>query len=536
MKPARKKLGNYIIIAFFLNVFAILSLGGVCILMVKDIVHNINELKIESTNVTKADEINNKIYSMIFAVHQAVINIDQTYLGYAVDIIEDVYSEVTLYQAEGNKVTKSRSKEETVILDNIRSNLTDLPKEINLIYKAFAQSGKLDQQALSRLERSASSIQNDAVKLKKFHFEFINSLVYESHDKMYFILFLYLTSALVGIFSSVVGYIILTRNTVSPIKNLAIATRKVAEGDLSIRVATESATEIGTLYESFNTMTEKLEEQERRREEFNRELERQVRERTSELRDANESLRKAQVEIVRMEKIATLGQIATTVNHEIKTPLNSLYLNLQLLTKKINKSSMENDKTKQNMLNVTTVIDSEIVRINEILDEFVKYARFAPPDLKEKDLNKIIRNIAQMIGQTAEQAKVETILSLDDDLGPSMLDDKKMTQAILNLCVNAIHAMPDGGQLFIETHRTNQFVITTIADTGTGISPNDLEKIFDPFFTMKEKGLGFGLSIVQRIIEDHKGWISCFSEFGESTIFEIALPLPNNHQPEKNAN
>ncbi|HIJ78788.1 MAG: ATP-binding protein [Desulfobulbaceae bacterium] len=528
MKPARKKLGNYIIIAFFLNVFAILSLGGVCILMVKDIVHNINDLKKESTNVTKSDEINNKIYAMIFAVHQSIINIDEHYLGYALDIIEDVYSEANLYQKGGNNFSKPRSNEEIAILDNMMSNLKDLPNEINLIYEAFAQSGKLDQHALIRLEQSASNIQSQAAKLKKLHLEFINSLVQESHDKMYFILFLYLSSALVGILASIVGYVILARNTVFPIKNLAFATQKVAEGDLSIRVATESATEICTLYDSFNTMTEKLEEQEKRREEFNRELERQVRERTSELRDANASLRKVQADLIRMEKIATLGQIATTVNHEIKTPLNSLYLNLQLLTKKINKSEMENDKTKNDMLRVTAVIDNEIVRINEILDEFVKYARFAPPDLKEKNLNDIIRNIAQMIDQTAEKARVETILSLDDKLGLSMLDEKKMTQALLNLCVNAIHAMPDGGKLFIETHRTKQYFIVTIADTGTGIAPDELEKIFDPFFTKKEKGLGFGLAIVQRIIEDHQGWISCFSELGESTIFEIALPVQIN--------
>ncbi|MBU0730179.1 MAG: HAMP domain-containing protein [Proteobacteria bacterium] len=531
MQPARKKLGNYIIIAFFLNVFAILSLGGVCILMVKDIVHNITELEDESSNVSRADDINNKTHEMIFAIHQAIINIDKYYLDYAINIVDDVENKVSLYKAEEESSTKPHNKEEVKILEQMLADFAGLRKEINSIHKTFSETGKLDKTSISKLERHASAIQNQAVKLNKIHFEIINVLVHESHNKMYFILLLYLVSALVGILASVVGYIILTRNTVFPIKNLAFATQKVADGDLSIRVQTKSATEIGALYDSFNVMTERLEKHEKQREEFKLELERQVRERTSELRAANESLRKAQVDLIRMEKIATLGQIATTVNHEIKTPLNSLYMNLQLLTKKINKSELQDDAAKDGMLAVTAIIDSEIVRINEILEEFVKYARFSSPVLKENDLNEVIRNVAQMINQNAEKSNVAIELSLDDNNGLSMIDAKKMTQAILNLCVNAIQAMPDGGRLFIGTHQTKQYIITTIADTGTGISKEDLEKIFDPFFTKKEKGLGFGLSIVQRIIEDQKGWISCFSELGEFTIFEIVLPtLDLNHK------
>ena len=105
-----------------------------------------------------------------------------------------------------------------------------------------------------------------------------------------------------------------------------------------------------------------------------------------------------------------------------------------------------------------------------------------------------------------------------------MLDEKKMTQALLNLCVNAIQAMPEGGKLSIESSKTDKHVFISIADNGIGISENEIEKIFDPFFTKKEGGLGFGLPIVQRIIEDHKGEISCRSKVGEYTVFEIVLP------------
>ena len=199
-----------------------------------------------------------------------------------------------------------------------------------------------------------------------------------------------------------------------------------------------------------------------------------------------------------MEKIAALGQIAASVNHEIKTPLNSLYLNLQLLTRKINKLETGDDKGKNGLLNVTMVIDDEIQRISEILEEFVQYARFAPPDLKPDDLNGVIRQLLEMIGENAEKAGVRVHPELSEGNLSAMIDRKKLTQALLNLAVNAIQAMPDGGDLTIRTGRDPQGrIVTTVTDTGSGISEPDLARIFEPFFTKKEKGMGFGLAIVR---------------------------------------
>lgn len=126
-----------------------------------------------------------------------------------------------------------------------------------------------------------------------------------------------------------------------------------------------------------------------------------------------------------MEKIATLGQIASTVNHEIKTPLNVLYMNLQLLNKKIRQCKVEKSELKENMLKITSLINNEIVRINGIIEEFVKYARFPAPDFSRSDMNEIVRQIAEITSESASDANVSIEVAEDKTIKPVLLDDKK---------------------------------------------------------------------------------------------------------------
>ena len=523
MVQPRKKLGSYLIVAFFINIFAIMSVGALCILLVSQILGNIKQIRVESSDVFKSDHINNKVYQIIYAIDKAVISSDPTNLNYAHDIIVDTVEEVSTYLADRQYFRMDKAEGEK--LGSILTVLKEIRRRVNKLLKDATATDTFDQDTIMELERLSIRVQLLSDELHAYHSPKITSLVDDSKQKMESILLLYLLSSSIGIFASIVGYIVLTRNTVDPILGLANATHEVAKGDLSVRVATDSETEIGTLYEAFNTMTERLEQYERERNEFSRKLEEQVAERTRELSEANASLRRTQSELVRMEKIAALGQIAASVNHEIKTPLNSLYLNLQLLTRKINKLETGDDKGKDALLNVTSVIDDEIQRISEILEEFVQYARFAPPDLKTDDLNGVVRQLLEMIGENAEKAGVRVRPELSEGSLTVMIDRKKFTQALLNLAVNAIQAMPNGGELTIRTDRDPKGrILVTVTDTGSGISEPDLARIFEPFFTKKEKGMGFGLAIVRRIIEDHHGTITCRSRVGEFTEFTIDLP------------
>lgn len=519
----KKNLGSYIIAAFVLNVVAIMSVGGICILLVNDMVQNITSLERESSDVARIAEVSKRIGKMASLIQHTFGAPGADDLTVVLQAIDEVEGELAAYHTDDQQGGSSIAGEKEMV-DGILASLTALRGLLENVQARSLSGIPVAAEEIRTVEAAADKIQRLTESVNRGHYDAIAFLVNESYEKMYFILFLYLLSSLVGIFASIIGYVVLSRHTIIPIKRLALATRKVAGGDLSTRVETQSSTEIGTLYESFNVMAEKLEEQEKRRDDFNRALELKVNERTFELQRVNVSLQKAQEDLFRMEKIATLGQIATSVNHEIKTPLNSLYLNLQLLTKQIKKSALETEDARVSMLKVAAVIEQEISRISGILEEFVKYARFAPPELRRADLNNLVQNIENMIGQAASEAHVAVRLALADEIGLFMLDEKKMTQALLNLCVNAIQAMPDGGTLTLETRKDGPDAIIRISDTGKGISDEDIGRIFDPFFTRKEGGLGFGLPIVQRIIEDHKGKITCRSKPGEYTVFEIVLP------------
>jgi len=464
----KRKLSNYIGIAFFINIFAIISVGGICIMMVKDMVrNNISHLEEESRNVARIYKLNDRVQQAIFSVHGSIIDNNGSPLSNTIKSIGKIKEDLKTYVETEQEKYDPYFEEENILLDKIKDNLVGIRQVLDEILLNLSTTKLLDEINFTKLDGYGYTIHHLAQTINDLHFKTVSNLVKESYSKMYFILLLYLVSSVVGILASCVGYIVLTRHTIKPIINLASATEKISSGDFNIRVKTVSETEIGTLYQSFNDMTARLQEHEKKREDFNRTLERLVKERTRELRESEESLRRTQSELVRMEKIATLGQIATSVNHEIKTPLNVLYMNLQLLIRKINQCDMGKSELKQGMLDLTEIINGEIIRINEIIEESVK----------------------ALVPYTAHTH------------------------------------WTDGGLLRLESKRDGACAKILIEDTGQGIADEDLQHIFDPFFTKKDGGMGLGLAIAQRIIENHRGSISCQSEVGKGTSFEIDLPV-----------
>ena len=300
-------------------------------------------------------------------------------------------------------------------------------------------------------------------------------------------------------------------------------TSRISEGELKDRATTDSQTEIGQLYDALNAMLDRLQTHETFLAEFNQHLEQKVEERTLELKES-------QSQLLRFEKMAMLGQIAASVNHEIRTPLNALYMNLQLVRKGLDICAGNCDR-RQDIADRIAIIDQEVHRISDMLEEFVRYARLAPPQMAEVDLNKVVSYVADMLSERAEQSRIKLTLSLADPLSGVLADENKLVQALVNLCINAIHAMPEGGTLKLATKDRGDRVEISVSDTGIGIPAEDLDKIFLPFFTKKESGLGFGLSIVQRIVEDHDGQITCHSQVGEGTVFDVRLPVERFREP-----
>ncbi|MEK6673475.1 MAG: ATP-binding protein, partial [Nitrospirota bacterium] len=266
---------------------------------------------------------------------------------------------------------------------------------------------------------------------------------------------------------------------------------------------------------------EKLESHEKELKEFNLTLENQIKERTSQLEHANENLKKAHAELIRSERLAVTGQIAAGVTHEIRNPLNSLAINIQMLHKELSNVSYSKIG---DILKTISVVKLEISRINNVLEEFIRFAKLPQPKFMFYNVNAVIKDVADLIEASALTVMIDVRLALGD-IQPIRIDPEQIKQVILNIYQNSIHAMPDGGMLLTETFTENGKAIIRISDTGKGISPDDIVNIFTPFFSTKEAGLGLGLSIVQRIVEEHGGGIHCQSEINNGTMFTIALPI-----------
>jgi nitrogen fixation/metabolism regulation signal transduction histidine kinase len=226
-------------------------------------------------------------------------------------------------------------------------------------------------------------------------------------------------------------------------------------------------------------------------------------------------------ELISSKKLSAWVEMARQIAHEIKNPLNSLSINTQMLMKKFS----EKDGTDSSTYESASLIKFEINRINNILEEFVKFAKFPEPRFFDNDINQVIREVADLISETARESCVTIKLSLQEDIPGIKFDARQMKEVLMNLSQNAFKAMHEDGSLEIKTSIRDGHIIINTIDSGEGIQEKNLEKIFTPFYSTREGGLGLGLPIVQRIIESHGGKISCTSEAGKGTTFEIILPM-----------
>jgi len=232
--------------------------------------------------------------------------------------------------------------------------------------------------------------------------------------------------------------------------------------------------------------------------------------------------RKGEARLRRAENLASLTTLAAGVAHEIKNPLGSISIHLQLLQKAFAKKIKTFDAKIEKYFNV---LKEEVNRLNLIVVDFLFAVRPMTLDLREGDINKLISKLIEFVRYELEQAKILCLLELEENLPLVLFDERYMKQALLNLVKNAQSAMPKGGVLTVATNRIDNDIRILFSDTGVGISRENLSKIFEPYFTTNEAGTGLGLTQVFKIIREHKGEISVNSKEGEGTDFEIILPV-----------
>ncbi len=317
----------------------------------------------------------------------------------------------------------------------------------------------------------------------------------------------------------VLGYNI-AQNIAKPLLRLRGMAQAVAAGDLNQRSDVQREDEIGDLAQAFDTMTLRLQE---RTEEAQR-LYAEAVERNRELTRMYEQLRQAQQQLVQSEKLASVGQLAAGIVHDVKNPLGVIKGMAEELMEEIDELSAREETAE--LATGLQVIRDSASRANQIVTDLLKFARQSPPTLEPHDLRETVEGVLRLTRYMLRKGKVEAHLDAPHESVIAVYDLQQIEQVLINLIQNAVQAMPDGGDLYLSLDVEGDSVVLRLRDTGTGIAPEHISRIFDPFFTTKAEGqgVGLGLSVSYGIIARHGGRIEVESEQGKGATFTVILP------------
>ena len=292
-----------------------------------------------------------------------------------------------------------------------------------------------------------------------------------------------------GILVAIAASLWFTTRVTRPVKSLAEAARRVAVGDLAAKVDIESHDELGELATAFNRMTEDLVQQKER--------------------------------AVQAERVAAWRELARRLAHELKNPLFPLQVTVENLVRAREKAPEMFDEV---FREGTSTLIAEISNLKTIIGRFSEFAKMPQPQRKATQLNEVVRSVLQVFqAQLQHKSNITVRAGLDSTLPEISADPELLHRALSNLVLNAIDAMPDGGELTIRTQASDTAVFVSVSDTGAGLTPEECSRLFTPYYTTKKHGTGLGLAIAQSVVSDHGGKISVESVKEKGTTFKIEL-------------
>lgn len=288
-----------------------------------------------------------------------------------------------------------------------------------------------------------------------------------------------------------------------PVAELSEATRQIAAGDLSVRIPeAKRRDEMGQLVATFNEMAAQL-----------------------------ETRRELEIELRQTEKLAVGGRLVSAIAHEIRNPLNYINLTLAHLRAKFAPAEENSQETFDRLI---AQLKSEVERINRQITDLLRYSRPLKLHLQPIEIGSVIENSLRLVERQSEEQSVAISVVCEEENIPRILGDAEYLRSVFsNLFINAAQAMQKGGKLDVAIGRENNSVIVKISDTGSGIPPENLDRVFEPYFSTKETGTGLGLAIVKKIVDDHHGAIEVESASGKGTTFRVALPVATHEETSK---
>jgi two-component system, NtrC family, sensor kinase len=324
---------------------------------------------------------------------------------------------------------------------------------------------------------------------------------------------------------AVLSWLFVWRVVAKPIKALKDGTEHLSHGELGYQLEVRSEDEVGDLAHSFNDMSLQLHAANKEIVNWARTLEDRVVGKTRELKNAHDHM-------LHVEQMASLGKMAAVVAHEVNNPLSGILTYAKLLRKWVGTGQAEHDKQEE-ALQCLDLIATESRRCGDLIKNLLSLSRSSPMNVQSIDLREVIDRCLLLVRHQLEISGIELQLKLVEDLPHVSCDPAQIEQVLLALVMNAIDAMPRGGNLWLETRlrHDDKEIEIQVRDDGAGIPPDVLPQIFEPFMTTKEngRGIGLGLAISRGIVERHNGRIEVESKLGRGTTFTVILP---GHAPE----
>ncbi|MEO8875283.1 MAG: ATP-binding protein [Polyangiaceae bacterium] len=302
--------------------------------------------------------------------------------------------------------------------------------------------------------------------------------------------------ALLSTLTLAVGVVvsIQARRLLAPLARVTERARAVARGDLTARVVEATDDEIGELADAFERMVAAVAD--------------------------------AQRQALSNERFAAIGKMAAHVTHEIRNPLSSIGLNVEMLEEELARAQEDGESTPAaEARTLLASIAREVGRLELLSEEYLRLARLPSPRMEADDVAAAVREVTNFARPELERAKCTLSVDAPEKLPPALFDEAQIRQALLNLLRNAREAMPDGGAIEVKVAAPGMSVEVTVDDRGSGVPEEIRNKVFDPFFSTKGEGTGLGLAITRQIVSAHGGTLTCESREGGGTRFRVALPI-----------
>jgi len=335
------------------------------------------------------------------------------------------------------------------------------------------------------------------------HTSFMEEDIREAKWSIFIIIVLLISMTLILV-------LFVTRKSISqPISQLMVGIKNVAKGNFDSQIDSKRGDELSKLAQTFNQMAVNLKEAQ---EQIIQEAEAKL--------ELERSLRQS-------EKLATIGQLASGLAHEIGTPLNIISGRAELAKRRLD----DKELIQKNL----DVIGQQSERITKIIRQLLGFVRKKGPEQKTLRIETLLETTLDFLGYQIQRQRVRVVKDLGDKLPSVIGDSDQLQQVFLNLILNAIQSMPEGGELRVSASsmwiskeasgdEKQKYVVICVKDTGIGMEREVLQNIFNPFFTTRETGTGLGLMVSQGIIQDHEGWIDAESEIGKGSVFKVFLP------------